>query len=347
MLLAEALSIRGLEVKRSKFLERSINPIKDFLALIEIYAFIKKNKIEIVHTYSSKAGILGRCAARLAKVNPCAVCSEGVKVILHTVHGWSFNNCQLGLWQWFFIWLEKLMAKFTDKLIVVSNYDKQKGLNNHIGTEEQYSLIHYGIEYAEFCVEYQGVREELGINSSDLVVGMVSCFKPQKSPEDFIRLANLVNQILPNVKFLLIGDGILRKKIERLIYKFNLQKQVIHTGWRRDISRMLSAVDVFVLTSLWEGLPICVLEAMVKAIPVIATHTGGINEIICEGKTGFLVPCRDMQEMSKKLIILLKDKNLRRQIGINAKNSLGSSFSLENMTKDTQGLYEDLIKAKF
>jgi len=335
-LLPEALSINGLTIKKSICLERPINPLKDLLALIEIYRFIKKNNIEIVHTHSSKAGILGRWGARLARV----------KIIVHTVHGWSFNDYQPILVRLFFIWLERLIAHFTDKLIVVSNYDKQKGLYNHIGKENKYSLIHYGIDYTEFGTRGQNIRKELGINTNGLVVCMVSCFKPQKSPQDFIRLAFLVKKVLPDVRFILVGDGILRKKIEKLIRKFNLEKQVILTGRRRDIPRILSAIDVFVLTSLWEGLPIAVLEAMASSKPIIATNTGGIGEVIVEGKSGFLVPPGDMLKMSERLAVLLKDKNLRAQMGQNARESLDFNFTLTNMIRKNENLYEGTIKNK-
>ena len=336
LLLPEALSINGLTINKSTSLERPINLLKDLLALIEIYRFIKKNNIEIVHTHSSKAGILGRLAARLAKA----------RVIIHTVHGWSFNDYQPRGKRLFFIWLERLVAQVTDKLIVVSTYDQKKGLVNRIGKENKYSLIRYGIDYTEFCIKDQNIREELGINTNDLVIGMVSCFKPQKSPQDFIRLAFLVKKTSPDARFLLVGDGILRERIKRLIRKFNLEKQVILTGWRRDIPRILSAIDVFVLTSLWEGLPISVLEAMAASRPVVSTHTGGVAEIIVEGKSGFLVPPKDMNKMSERLIVLLKDKDLRMRMGENARQGLNLNFFLTSMIENNQNLYEGFIKEK-
>lgn len=336
LLVSQAASIKGLALKKSRWLERPISPAKDIFALIQIYGFIKKNKIEIVHTHSSKAGILGRWAARLA----------GIKVIIHTVHGWSFNDYQPALKRMFFIWIEKISAKFSHKLIVVSHYDKQKGLDNYIGCESQYQLIRYGIDYSDFSGNNQGIRDELGIKSHDSVVGMISCFKPQKSPEDFVKLAALLIKDFSDLKFLLVGDGILRKDIEQLIYKFNLQGKVILTGWRRDIPAILSTLDVFVLTSLWEGLPITVLEAMASGKPVVVTHTGGVKEVISEGKTGFLVAQRDINKMREKIIILLKDKKLRKEIGDNAKASLGVNFSYQNKIDETQGLYNNLIKMK-
>jgi len=333
LLVKDALSLNGLTIKRSRCLERPTNPLKDLLSLIEIYRFIKQNNIDLVHTHSSKAGILGRLAARFAKVN----------CIIHTVHGWSFNDYQPNFIRHIFIGLERLAAGFSHKLIVVSCYDKQKGLANRIGREDKYIIIRYGIDYAEFFKRDQKIKQELGINNADLVVGMISCLKPQKSPQDFIKLAFLINKIHPSVKFLLVGDGILRKRTQELIDRLNLQKCVILTGWRRDISRILSAIDVFVLTSLWEGLPIALLEAAASSVPAVATHTGGIVEVIIDGKTGFLIPAHNPKLMSERLALLLKDENQRRQMGENARNNLGLNFMLTHMVKQTQGLYDSLF----
>jgi len=332
LLLEDALSIDGLTLRESIFLERPINPLKDLLALIEIYFFIRKNNIEIVHTHSSKAGVVGRLAARLCRV----------KFVIHTVHGWSFNDYQPRLLKKLFIALERFAGKFTDKLIVVSCHDKQKGLRNRIGQEDKYFLIRYGIDYTEFSKQRQDIRDGLGIGQADLVVTNISCLKPQKSPLDFIKLANLINKKLPEVKFLLIGDGLLRKKIEKSILRYNLGKNVILPGWRRDIPEILSATDVLVLTSLWEGLPISVLEAMASSRPVVATHTGGVAEVIDDGKNGFLVPPRDINKMSERLMELLSNGNKRRQMGQFARDSLNGDFSIQNMINNTEELYENL-----
>jgi len=336
LLLKEAQTIIGLSLYKSKYLERAINPLKDLLSLFEIISFIRKNHIEILHTHSSKAGILGRVAARLAKV----------EIIIHTVHGWSFNDYQPRAQRLFCIWLERLSARFSNKLIVVSYYDRQKGLDNRIGKENKYSLIRYGVDYTEFNIKEQNIREELGINTNDLVVGMIACFKPQKSPQKFIRLAFLIGQSIPNVKFILVGDGALRNRIERLINKLNLRNKIILTGWRNDIPRILSAIDAFVLTSLWEGLPIAVLEAAASSVPAVVTHTGGIAEAVIDGKTGFLIPPQNPNLMSERLAFLLKDKNLRRQMGENARNNLGLDFALGNMVKNTQDLYGRLFETR-
>ncbi len=332
LLLKDALSLSGLTLKESRCLERAINPIRDLLALAEIYLFIKKNNIDIVHTHSSKAGIVGRLAALLA----------GAKIIIHTVHGWAFNDYQPWWMRKLFIFLERFCANFTHKIIVVCTADKTKGLFLRIASAEKYTLIRYGINYADFISAYTGAKAELGIKNGEPVVGMISCLKSQKSPQDFIRLAFLLKRSLPGVRFILIGEGILRKALERLINKFNLQKEIILTGWRTDIPRLLSAMDVFVLTSLWEGLPICVLEAMAAGKPTVVTDTGGVREVVMEGETGFLVSPRDVPAMASKVAHLLENQKLKNALGKNSRLSLGPDFQLENMVKNHQDLYVNL-----
>ncbi len=334
LLVEDALKIEGLTIKCSDFLERPISPLKDILALIGIFRFIKKNDIHIVHTHSSKAGILGRFAAKLAKAG----------IIIHTVHGWPFNDYQPLLLKKIYIFLEKTAARFTDKLITVSYFDKQAGLNNHIGTEQKYIVIRYGIDFKEFEApsDELAIRKQFNINTDDVVVVMVSCFKLQKSVQDFIRLAHLLNKTIPNLKFVLVGDGAEHKKIENLIKGLKLQGKVILAGWRRDIPRILHLSDTFVLTSLWEGLPISVLEAFACSKSVAATDTGGIREIVLHGRTGFLAPSRDLNKMQENLTILLKDRDLRLRMGENARRSITDDFTVTKMVSDTQNIYEAL-----
>ena len=335
LLVHDALSIKGLSLRRSRFLERSINPLKDFLALIEIYRFIIKNKINIVHTHSSKAGILGRWAGKIANVS----------VTIHTIHGWPFHQWQNPVARQLCIFLERLTAIITNKLIAVSKHDIDKGLKFKVGGREKYVLIRYGIDKEEFADYNNSLKKriELTIDSNQSVVGMVACLKPQKSPQDYIKIASLVNKVFPQAKFLLIGDGVLRPKIEKLIKKFNLNEHIILTGWRKDIPQILSAIDIFVLTSLWEGLPIAALEALASAKPVVATDTGGIQEIVKDGKTGFLVPPKNINILADRVITLLKDRALRSKMAEEARNSVGLEFTYGYMVNQTQELYANLI----
>jgi len=337
LLASEAASIPGLTLYKSKYLERRINPFKDLLALIEISRFISQHQIRIVHTHSSKAGILGRFAARMAKA----------QVVIHTVHGWGFHRYQPFLEHWFFKNLERLAARFSERIIAVSPADKKTGLQSGIGREDKYSLVNYGINYAQFSGKRAcGIRKEFGIADNAPLVTNISCFKPQKSPLDYVKFTYLVSQSLPQARFLFVGDGLLRGKIEKMILRLGLQERVFLTGWRGDIAEILSASDILVLTSLWEGMPVVALEAMAAGCPVIATRTGGVEELIRDGENGFLVAPKDMHTASEKGVRLLKDKNLRESISLKAKASLNGNFFLELMAAETCRVYEKLILNK-
>jgi glycosyltransferase involved in cell wall biosynthesis len=337
LLVKEASELDGVILKRSRFLERRINPLKDLLALIEMYNFIKKNRIQIVHTHSSKAGILGRLAAGLART----------RIIIHTVHGWSFHDYQSRIVYRCYLYLERICAIFTTKIIVVSVWDKNKGLSNSVGKEDQYVLIRYGIAYALFQDQELcrfAVRKSLGFSDADLIIGMVACFKPQKSPLDFIKLAFAVKKNFSNAKFIMIGDGVLLKKAHSLIKKLHLEKEVILAGWRLDIPSILSCLDLLVLTSLWEGLPIVVLEAMASAVPLVATDTGGIAEMVFSGKTGYLVKARDIISLQNQVEELLKNAQKRDAFGKLSRVLLSAEeFLLSKMIENTQGLYVNLV----
>jgi glycosyltransferase involved in cell wall biosynthesis len=168
---------------------------------------------------------------------------------------------------------------------------------------------------------------------------MVACFKQQKAPQDFIELANLVTDKIKNVKFILAGDGVLRASLQKLIFRYRLQDKVILAGWHRDIPQVLSALDIFVLTSLWEGFPITVLEAMASGKAVVVTHTGGIAELIKDGENGFLVRPKETEKMVEKIIRLVNNADLRRIMGEEARLSVTGSFSFSAMITAHQSLY--------
>ena len=335
-LVNEVKGISGLKLYRSKFLNRSLNPLKDLLALIDLCIYIRKNKINIVHTHSSKAGVLGRIAAKCV----------GVKIIVHTVHGWSFHNYQFKVIYWFCILIEKFCASFTNSIIVVSNFDKAKGLKYYIGNKDKYNLVRYGIDYSSFKSKDRrlDLRKKLGLKESDLAVGMISCFKPQKSPLDFIKLAREIKNAMPSSKFILVGDGVLRGAILRLIKKLKLNDEVLLTGWSQDVASILSALDIFVLTSLSEGLPIVVLEAFASSLPVVVSNTSGISEVVLNGKTGFLVKPKDIPAFAQSALKLLKDAHLREQIGLASFEYISkNNFTTKYMVNSIESIYENLL----
>lgn len=339
ILMEEAKRMKNTKAFFIPELIRPINPIKDFIALIKLFHFCKKEKIDIVHTHSSKAGILGRWAARLAKV----------PIITHTIHGWGFYPRQNFLKRKLFIFLEKITAKITDNLIVVSQANIGTGIQNGIGKKEKYALIRAGIKpslFQDVKVNTVGKKKELALEEDTKVVGMIAPFKPQKAPLDFVKVANQVIEKRPGTQFLLIGDGKLRPEIERLIKELNLEKKVILTGWRKDIPQILKAIDVLALTSRWEGLPRVFPEAMASELPIVATKVDGASEAIEEGVNGFLVSAGDTRSMAEKIITLLDNPEMAKEMGRKGREKVFPEFDIDLMVEKIDDLYQELTRNK-
>lgn len=326
-------NIPGIRVHFSSFLKRSFSPVNDLIALFELFFYIRKNGVDVVHTHSSKAGILGRLAARLA----------GVKFVVHTVHGWSFHDHQLKFIFEAGVLLERFCARFTDVLVVVSSWDRDRGIALGIKPRGYYVLIRCGIrhqDYQDVAMRRQIAREDLGLDPKCPVIGTVACFKPQKDPMAFLRLASGLKKEFRGLKFLMVGDGILRPQISSFLCARGLDSDVILTGWREDVPALLAAMDVFVLTSLWEGLPVVVLEAMSAGIPVVATDTGGVRDVIVPGMTGELAGPGDEKMMMQKIIVLLKNEELRcRLAGQGVLKVTNKEFFIEETVKSIEQVY--------
>jgi glycosyltransferase involved in cell wall biosynthesis len=330
---ARALGIR-LTILPS--LVREVNPIKDAAALVALTRLIRAGRFDVVHTHSSKAGILGRLAARWA----------GVPVIVHTVHGWSFHAHMSPLTRALFVLLERLTASFTDALVVVTSRDIEKGLCAGIGRRNQYRLIRSAIPAEEFDptqVDSRAVRESLGLPTDAPVLGNVGRFSPQKNPLDWVRVAGRVARALPECRFLLVGDGPLRAQVEAALAEEGIAEQTVLTGLRRDVPRMLAAMDVFLLTSLWEGLPRVIPQAMAMEIPVVASRTDGTTEAILHGETGYLCDQGDLRDLTARCLDLLGDLARRRGMGGRGREYALREFDLRQMVTRIAHLYDELL----
>jgi len=334
--LIEEVRALGIPLTIIHELVRQISPWNDFLALTKMTRSMRNNRCAIVHTHSSKAGILGRFAARLA----------GVPIIIHTVHGWSFHNRMSPLTRRTFIQLERLAASFSNAITTVSNRDIEKGLAARIGSRQQYHLIRSAIPLDEFDpskFNRNAVRQELSIPDGADVIGNIGRFSPQKNPLDWIRIAGEINRTVDNVHFLLVGDGPLRSEVETMLKSEGLWERTTLTGLRRDVPRMLSVMDIFLLTSLWEGLPRTIPQAMAMGIPVIANRVGGIPEVIQEGVTGYLCEPGDINKTAEVCIYLINHPMKRAEMGRKGRAFIENEFSLDVMIDQISTLYEDLL----
>ncbi|OGS22839.1 MAG: hypothetical protein A2252_06175 [Elusimicrobia bacterium RIFOXYA2_FULL_39_19] len=316
-------------------LVRPINPLKDFSALLSIYKILLAEKPDIVHTHSSKAGILGRLAAKIAKT----------KIILHTFHGFGFNDFQGILRKTVFVLIEKLIAPISNKLIFVSEQNILTAKKEKIGNKNQYLLIRSGIKtsiYKKKYIDSVLIKKQLSLPLDSKVITNIAPFKPQKNLVDFISMAKIVSDKYKNSVFLIIGDGIQRPLIEEKIAEFNLQERVFLPGWRTDIAEILSITDIFAMTSLWEGLPRSAVEAFVCAKPVVSYAVDGINDVLKDGSNGYLVKPKDVNAISEKILLLLNSPELYKMMSTNAANTIDITFDIDYMVKQQEELYNTL-----
>ncbi len=336
--LIETVRERGIPLIIEPSLVREVNPLQDLRALFRLARLMRQGRYTIVHTHSSKAGIVGRWAAKLA----------GVPIIVHTVHGWGHHDRQHPLIRAYYILLEKLTLPITDKLIVVSPLNTEKGLADGIGRPEHYTVIRSGIELERFGhpqVDRATTRAAWNIPLDAPVVGTVTRLSAQKAPLDFVRAAAQVAAAVPNVYFLVVGDGPLRAEVEQLARDLGISERLVLTGLRRDVPEQLAAMDIFALSSLWEGLPRVLPQAMASGLPVVATATDGSIEAVTDGENGFLVPPGQPAVLAESLIRLLRDPALARQMGEAGRHRV-AEFDVRTMVAQIDQLYQELLAKK-
>lgn len=333
--LIEEVRARGIDLTIMPELVREVNPVKDALAMFRLTRFVKRGGYDIIHTHSSKAGILGRWAGRRG----------GAKVIIHTVHGWGHHDRQHPLVRGLYVILERLTAGITDRLIVVSDLNTQKGLRDGIGRAEQYVTIRSGIEldlFMDDSIDGAEVRRSLGIPAGAKVIGSVTRLSPQKDPLAMIRGASEAMRRHEEAMLVVVGDGPLRPEVEALVEEEGMAGRVLLTGLRRDVPRLLRAFDVFVLPSLWEGLPRVILQAMSAGLPVVATAADGTAEVVQDGVTGLLVPMEDTHALAEAIARLLRDPEGARRMGAEGKRRV-QGFGADKMVRDIEELYTNLL----
>jgi len=340
-ILDEKVKVLFPSVIFSHYLKRAINPKDDLLALIELVKILKKLRPDIVHTHSSKAGILGRLAAKIARV----------KFIVHTYHGFGFNPEQNFFLRNFFVLLEKLVGKITDRIIFVSRANWQTAEKYLIGDKETYRLIRSGIELEKFSsarkkLPIPEIKKQLGVAENEPVILTIGPFKPQKNLRDFVEVAYQVRKDFSPITFLVVGDGAIRPEIEKEIARRNATGYIRLLGWRPDIERILAISDIFVLTSLWEGLPRSLLEAMASGLAPVVYSVDGCRDVIRSGENGFLIEVKNTSEMTKKILELLRDKNLYQRIAAMAQKSVTEEFSIDLMVRQQEKLYRELLENK-
>jgi len=331
----EARAIPDLDCRLLPDMVRAIAPAHDLRATRAIVAAMRELTPDIVHTHSSKAGIIGRLAAAYCRV----------PIVIHSIHGWGFTPAQSPPVRAAFVAAETIAARATTHFVAVSRANVTEGVRRGLLGRARTSVIRSGFPLAEFAAEpadRAGVRSELGLEPDCPLIGSISCLKPQKDPLAIVEVADRVLRAVPAARFVIAGDGALRAVVERRIEELGLIGRVLLLGWRRDVARLMAAFDLLLHTSRWEGLPRVVPQAMSVGLAVVATAVDGAPEVVRDGETGLLAPPRDVSALAAGVVRLLRDPQLRRRMGHRAA-AVVDEFDEIHLVPAQERLYERLI----
>jgi len=339
-LLIPRLREAGIEVSPIPNLVREIHPIRDSLAFLDLLRLIRRKRPHIVHTNSTKAGFLGRLAAKVA----------GVAVIIFTAHGFFlYEPFWTKTTRLFYTFVERLGGILSDVVIAVSEADRQKIIRYKVVQPNRIVIIHNGLEIDALNKAFDTTiinQNNIELSDNDTIIGMVANFYPIKGLQFFIEAAEQVKHIFPEVKFIIVGDGEQRPELEKLRSALGLNSYVLFLGQRDDVPKILPLFDVFVLPSVKEGLPYALLEAMAAARPVVATTVGGVPEVVVDGQTGLLVPPGNPEALARAIIALLQDPERAHAMGQAGRKRVLEHFTVERMVAETERVYQELLARK-
>lgn len=284
--------------KNNLSLTNAVQEIRNFFTIVKKLRAIKKEHgLVVVHTHSSKAGIIGRWAAFFA----------GIKKRVHTIHGYALHP-HLSYITWIFFYLVELLTSFiTTHFICVSSEDVKTGIKLFPGFAKKHSIIRAAIEWNQFLPLEE---KQYSPSKKIFTFGTIACFKPQKNLFDLLAAFKNVHTLYPHSTLEIIGDGQLRPAIESWITHHKLTGSVILHGWQESVAPIMKQWDCFVLSSLWEGLPCAIVEARLLKLPVISYDTGGIKDIIFHGQNGLLIPQKDVERLTHSMERIINDKDL-------------------------------------
>ncbi|MFC1577296.1 glycosyltransferase family 4 protein [Candidatus Omnitrophota bacterium] len=319
---------------------RDISPLKDIRSLLDLYSIIKREKPDIIHTHTAKAGTLGRLAAILA----------GVPIRVHTFHGHIFDGYFSPVKARVFLWIERILALFTSRIITVSDKVEYEIVDMLKVTDRKKStVVPLGLELGNFlkCEHAAGAfRKTLGLGDDVFLVGIVGRLVPIKNHKMFIDASRMVLDRHPDrkIKFLIIGDGELKEPLKRYAAEKGIEDSCIFTGWVQDLAAVYADLDVVALCSLNEGTPVSLIEALAAARAVVATDVGGVRDLVADGDNGFLVRSGDTEAFSEKLSRLLEDGDIRSRFGKSGRVSVKERYSKERLVGDIEDLYRECLK---
>lgn len=320
-------------------LGREISPLSDLKCLGRLLRLLWRERPEVVHTHTAKAGAMGRAAALLYNLLARSAGRRPLK-IFHTFHGHVFQGYFGPAKTRCFLAIERALARRSTAVITLSEGLKRELVALGIAPEERFRVIPLGLELKPFVEgRVGGLRGELGVGPEVPLVGWVGRLVPIKAVDQLLLAARIMNERLPQARLVLIGDGELRPELEAQARELGLSGVVHFLGFRFDLARLYPDLDVVALTSLNEGTPGSLIEAMAAGRSVVATRVGGVPDLIEDGRTGLLVPPRQPELMAEAILRLLGSEGLRHELGERARQRVYPALDISRLVADLKGLY--------
>lgn len=333
-------------------LQREINFYKDFLALIKIIKIVFSYQPDIIHSHTSKAGTLARCAATVFNLF-----SKQKTIVIHTYHGHVLAGYFSTLKSYFVNRIEKSLAKVTDAIIAISQTQKwELTVKYNLATPEKVHIINLGFDLTRFLDVKGKLRTELGVRKDTLLIGIVGRLVPIKNHWLFLNSAKLIKEKYTDksIRFIIIGDGELRSRLEDYARKIDIINEVIFYGWEKEIEKIYADLDILVLTSNNEGTPVSIIESMAASVPVVTTGVGGVKDLlgrienssfkrddflICE--RGILCPKGNAEAVANGVQYLIENDN--HELLANARDFVFKNYTSKRLIEKIECLYQNLI----
>lgn len=329
----------GVSIMRMKQMKRNPSIVGDAVTLFLLYSCIRANRYDLVHTHTSKAGILGRIAAKLANT----------RCIVHTPHGHIFYGYFSRALTDVFVHLERFVSMFTDAQITLTNQEKLDYLQKNIGSADRLFPIYSGIHLGTFLnpkITKQEARANLRLGNSCFVAGTVARYVPVKNHHLIISAASRLKDRAKDMHFVFAGDGELHDELLAHVKDCGMRDRFHFIGWRNDIPDVLAAFDIFIMCSKNEGMGRAFVEAQAAGLPVIGTRVGGVAEVLDEGRTGYLVEPDDADGLADKIELLYSQKSHREALSEACRKWVCPKFSVEVMVDEIEKVYRKVLREK-
>ena len=342
--LLKDVKAEGIKVKIIVF-KRKFSPISDIIAFLKLYFYFRKEKFDIVHTHTLKPEFLGQIAAKLA----------GVPIIFNSLHGFDFADDASQIKKKIFILIEKIATQCSSLAFSVSKKIVNEAVNEKICKEEQIKYLGDGIDLfrfnpykfsKEFIIEK---KKQLGIDPNKKVIGIVARLVAEKGYLDLFKAFKIVLAKYPETVLLVVGQEEPEKRDNvdpKVVKDYQIENNVLFLGERKDVEELYPLMDIFVLPTHREGLGVALLEASAMQIPIIATNTGGCPEAVDDGKTGILIPVRNVKKLTEAIFYLFNNPEKAEKMGQNAREKILREFDEKLIFDRIKTEYERLIREK-